>query len=638
MKIFKKSLLVCLILLFSVFAILPVCADDFDSDKGGYVIKDYHFSGVYKKNNSVEVTEKLLVDFAQPRHGIYRTLPLTMMVKRTIKKGETAVLDYQNEVKDVNVINENFNLDDDGDYLNIIIGDEDNYVNGEKEYTIKYTYVMPDDRVKGNDLIYYSVLGSEWQAPIDKFTFDVKFEKPLTDEEVNRFVLNSGQYGSVGNNLDVDYKVTKEGIKGVATNIQPQSAITIYDEVREGYFEGAKKLSNTIPLTLLVAAGVVALFLLIYELVKKQKKPVVTVEFYPPNGMSSAEVGTAIDEIADDIDLVSLIPWWANEGYITIEEVPDKKGRTGDHGSLILHKIKDLPIDSPSYQKQLFNALFTSKDIDLDNLPTSFSKDFSSAKSQLGKVFTGEKTLSKGRGLANFIVFVMCGALFGAIATSSEVSLSWNVVPAAVSAIAMFVFGFFRIKTVTQDAVRPKKKWAMYIILGLILLAISGGAMFMAAKSQNFFHIAYWAALFVLIVISILFVGRIITPTDYKLELAGKLLGLKQFIETAELDKLKMLVDENPTYFFDVLPYAMVFGLSDHWAKQFKGLTIKQPDWYICYDMMLFNSLYFNRMLYRNINQPISHLRTEAMMQQAASAASKGFSGGGGGGGGGGSW
>ena len=93
-----------------------------------------------------------------------------------------------------------------------------------------------------------------------------------------------------------------------------------------------------------------------------------------------------------------------------------------------------------------------------------------------------------------------------------------------------------------------------------------------------------------------------------------------------------MLIDEDPEYFFNVLPYAMVFGLSDHWSKQFKDLKVKPPRWYIGYDMMMWNSFYFNSMLLAGMRDPIQHLRTEAMMKAAASAASSGFSGGGGGG------
>ena len=40
-----------------------------------------------------------------------------------------------------------------------------------------------------------------------------------------------------------------------------------------------------------------------------------------------------------------------------------------------------------------------------------------------------------------------------------------------------------------------------------------------------------------------------------------KLMGFKEFIKVAELDRIKLLVYENPNYFYNVLPFAMVLGV-----------------------------------------------------------------------------
>jgi hypothetical protein len=61
--------------------------------------------------------------------------------------------------------------------------------------------------------------------------------------------------------------------------------------------------------------------LIVYYLFKsKGNKPVKVIEFYPPEGISSAEVGTIIDSSVDAVDMASLIPWFAGQGYISIEE------------------------------------------------------------------------------------------------------------------------------------------------------------------------------------------------------------------------------------------------------------------------------------------------------------------------------
>ena len=60
----------------------------------------------------------------------------------------------------------------------------------------------------------------------------------------------------------------------------------------------------------------------------------------------------------------------------------------------------------------------------------------------------------------------------------------------------------------------------------------------------------------------------------------GQILGFKEFIKKAELDRLKMLVEENPSYYYDIMPYAYVLGLSDQWIENFETMHMPEPDWY----------------------------------------------------------
>ena len=60
----------------------------------------------------------------------------------------------------------------------------------------------------------------------------------------------------------------------------------------------------------------------------------------------------------------------------------------------------------------------------------------------------------------------------------------------------------------------------------------------------------------------------------------GQVLGLKNFINRAEKDRLETLIDEDPQYFYKVLPYAFVLGVTEKWIDQFTGLAIPQPQWY----------------------------------------------------------
>jgi hypothetical protein len=67
--------------------------------------------------------------------------------------------------------------------------------------------------------------------------------------------------------------------------------------------------------------------------------------------------------------------------------------------------------------------------------------------------------------------------------------------------------------------------------------------------------------------------------TPYVYEIYSKILGFKNFLETAEKDKLDALMDENPEYFHDMLPYAYVLGVSDKWVGSFESIFYYEPEW-----------------------------------------------------------
>ena len=77
-----------------------------------------------------------------------------------------------------------------------------------------------------------------------------------------------------------------------------------------------------------------------------------------------------------------------------------------------------------------------------------------------------------------------------------------------------------------------------------------------------------------------------ITPkrTKYGNEIFGKIKGFKRFLKTAEKDRLEAMVNDNPTYFYDILPYTYVLGISNKWIKKFETITMQAPSWYDGYD------------------------------------------------------
>jgi uncharacterized membrane protein YgcG len=146
--------------------------------------------------------------------------------------------------------------------------------------------------------------------------------------------------------------------------------------------------------------------------------------------------------------------------------------------------------------------------------------------------------------------------------------------------------------------------------------------------------------------------------TDYYVEVLGRIRGFKNFIRTAEMDKLNLLFDEDPEYFYNILPYAWVFGLSDKWTEKFANLAKEPPVWYAgYYDNTgmgtAFNAIHLAHSLDRYEQRSAGKFISAAppKFDFSSSGGGGGFSGGGGsfsggggssgggsGGGGGGSW
>lgn len=115
----------------------------------------------------------------------------------------------------------------------------------------------------------------------------------------------------------------------------------------------------------------------------------------------------------------------------------------------------------------------------------------------------------------------------------------------------------------------------------------------------------------------------------------GQILGFKEFIKKAELDRLKMLVEENPSYYYDIMPYAYVLGLSDQWIENFETMHMPEPDWYSGRDP--FGDAIFYSMV-RSANACATPPETSGGGSSGGGFSGGGFSGGGSGGGGGGAW
>lgn len=160
------------------------------------------------------------------------------------------------------------------------------------------------------------------------------------------------------------------------------------------------------------------------------------------------------------------------------------------------------------------------------------------------------------------------------------------------------------------------------------------------ALTQNIMYLINYIIGIISIGVLILFVKIMPKRTPYGNEMLGKLRGFKRFLETAEKPQLEALVNENPEYFYNILPFTYALGVSEVWMKQFESIAMKAPEWYDsnrAFDMHEFNS-FMDKTMYLAQSAMSSTPSSDSGGSSGSSSSGGGSSGGGSGGGGGGSW
>ena len=624
-------------LLFS-FALLLVSASAF-ADLGGFYYEKVKYEAFVHKNNEWDVKETFVINFLEPRHGFYRFVPIKFSLWHDVTKvsGEKDRVEfpYIVDIDDVEVTGGPIHEEtEEMDNYIIQIGDEDRTVEGLQTYVISYKFKYPDDRVQTKDLLFHTILGADFKEDIRHFDFKIEFEKPLPQKALDNLKWYSGRYGDQSNIIPILYEATPTYIAGTCDSIRPNHAITAYMELPEGYYEGVDKVQYFWHY-LWLALTVVCMSIIIFRAltIDRGRSVVKTIEFYPPEGISSAEVGVIIDNSVDEGDISSLIPWFAEKGYLKIEETKYKK--------IVLTKLKSLPEKAPKYQKKLMDLFFPkgTTTVRLSQLGDK-SAQMNDVKSALKKVFSedGKRGLVK---LDSWVFMYIPLLLFGTLTIATNIVHHFRMDELYIAGFIWLlptVLGLsLRLSGSDSDLYSSTFKRVIYFLVKFTIMATV--ALIYSEIPDYGSPMVDWEILlfFLANFITIELCGRFNLNTDYRIDMMGRLLGFKEFIETAEKENLERLQMEDATYFYRVLPYAMVFGLANTWARKFKTITVEKPDWYTTAG--IYNGTNFTNHLVSSVNDTVrSHVSSCSHSSSGGGHSGGGFSGGGGGGGGGGSW
>lgn len=624
-----------------------------------YILNSYDINVIVNEDNTLNITEKIGAYFYIEKHGIFRKIPLRNEVTRL--DGTTS----KNRAKISNVkVSDNYSLSTSGGYKVIKIGSSNYTLTGQKNYEISYLYDLGKDKEKKYDELYFNLIGSEWDTSISNITFTITMPKEFDSSKLG---FSSGTVGSTDSSK-ITYNVNGNVISGKYNGtLNSKESLTVRLELPEGYFAGTNfKMDLASTLAIILPLLFAFITYLLWNKFGKDERVIETVEFYPPQGFNSAEVGFLYKGKVENKDVVSLLIYLANKGYIKIVETEQKKlfstsksfkiikqkEYDGDNTnealflkglfsrkspqisiSSIINNIKNSQLNSETSSNEtitevteidLYNSFYTT----LDRIITNIN-----SKKNQEKIFV-KSSLTKG---SLVVMMIIATFLLITIRPIMELDDAVSILPIAIifpgigfSVLFGMVFGRKRISDKIFGLI-----WGlffggipwMYIVLPSLLI-------------EPIYLIIYMVGLVCILIMVILF-QLMPKRTKYGNEMLGKIKGFKKFLETAEKQKLEAMVMENPTYFYDILPYTYVLGVSDKWIKKFETISLQEPNWYDGYssfDTTSFGSFMNSTMQSASNAMSSSPSSSSSSGSSGGGSSGGGSSGGGSGGGGGGSW
>jgi uncharacterized membrane protein YgcG len=597
-----------------------------------YVFERYHLEMDARLDNSFKVQETIVANFSTPRHGIFREIPVQF--GRVRVKLEN--LQSNEPIKEDSVSS---------GYATFRLGSENRTVTGIKEYRISYTYTIGDDRNEEYDEFYYNLLGPGWQAEIQEFTFRINFPEPI---DPSMIFLSGGQYGSTAQRGSFKLSSDRKTITGEASNLLPGEALTLRVQLPQGYFSEVKPFVDyTIPFS--IVALLVALFASfhatkLFRRYGREELFVPVVQFEPPAGLSPLLVGYLADGVVDNKDLTSMLFYWADQGLLTIEEKSKK--------DFLFTKLKEIKTDKV-HERKLFDALFACGDgsrVTLKQLETGkFAIAMTKAKSDVHAYFKGPKDLKDPVAEKKRVIAMLWGALvvvLNALAITivypDETTIFFLVIGFMSMALSALVAFRLNATVVLSSFLKRSVKIVALVLFCLFMLFLSTTISFAVVGHS----LAYSLGMSLSLVLFPAYLGFLTIVIGKRSPYAQKKLeeiaGYHEFISKVEIEKLKMMIDADPAFFYHVLGYAIVLNLEDVWAKKFSRINVEQPSWYIGRNPVrdaLFYSALSHRLHSSVMERSIySQAKSGSRSPVHSSFGSRGFSGGGFGGGGGGAW
>ena len=347
------------------------------ADLAGYNIKEYDVQLTLQKEGAMDVHETIVVNFSEPRHGIYRNIPFYR--------------DSQlfTDITNIQVLNgDNYTSYDEDENYKIRIGDANETLIWEHTYDITYTVTNAVTKygewtgASWRTELYRNVIGNDRETTIDnvKVTVTIPTESEFSPDtyylvygKLGEKKSDSSQFAPTGTGSTTFHGAIKTQLQnheGVTLGIKfPNDYFTFPEEYFEKQTERIRqeerdsflqRIENLIQWVIVIIICIGAFMSGQHNKPYKSKLPV-TIYYTPPKDVDVTLAGK-IYNIQDSRIITALIYFWITQGHLTLEA--QKKWVLSSQKYFLHATNKPLELE---YHKELFKILFPSLSVNIQN-------------------------------------------------------------------------------------------------------------------------------------------------------------------------------------------------------------------------------------------------------------------------------
>jgi uncharacterized membrane protein len=269
-----------------------------------------------RRDGVMVVKERIVVNFGEEEeHGIYRKIPYYFQGRKL----EFNLISVEDDSGRSYQVLER----EEGGEVYWRIGDPEVLVKGENVYNITYEVKGAINYFKEHDEIYWNVNGTEWEMGINEVSCVVNLPEGVDVSKV-KYTFYTGKKGSREQNGKAWVEGNKVFFK--AGPFKAGENLTIVVGLPKGVLIEPPKpswISRNWGLLFMILLPLISLLYMLFKYFRYGRDPRINrsimVEYEPPENLKPAEIGTLVDEYADDRDIVATIIDLAIRGYLKIK-------------------------------------------------------------------------------------------------------------------------------------------------------------------------------------------------------------------------------------------------------------------------------------------------------------------------------